>query len=132
MTKCLDDFVRNASRPSGRGSYCRPCQNIIGKRNRERLHGSTRHYHLVRRYGLTAVQVQERIDEQKGLCFICRERPAEHVDHDHKTGMVRAILCFTCNVGLANFGEDLDRLQAAIHYLMVFDAAGRAQARRTA
>jgi len=130
--KPLDDFVRNRGRADGRHSYCKPCHNARTAETLSRLYGSSRHYHLKRRYGVSAAEVQEMIDDQKGLCFICRERPAEHVDHDHKTGMVRAILCFTCNVGLANFGEDRDRLQAAIHYLMIFEAAGRAQARRTA
>ncbi len=132
QVKPLSEFVRNRSTKSGVGGYCRPCQNVVGKRNTERLHGSTRTYHLKRRYGLTATEVQELIEEQRGVCWICRTRPAEHVDHDHETGMVRAILCFTCNVGLANFGEDIERMKAAIIYLEIFRAAARAQARSTA
>lgn len=119
--KPLDDFVRNASKPSGRGGYCRPCQNIVGKRNTERLHGSTRTYHLKWRYGLIAAEVQELIDEQRGVCAICRVRPAEHVDHDHETGRVRGMLCFTCNVGIANFGEDRERMRFAMIYLEIHE-----------
>lgn len=59
------------------------------------------------------------IDAQGGVCAICRERPAEHVDHDHDTGRVRGILCFTCNVGIANFGEDRERMRFAMIYLEI-------------
>lgn len=130
----LDAFPRNKNSPDGRHGYCKPCHNARCRETRERLYGGGRHYHLMARYGLTAVQVQEMIDDQKGRCFICRVRPAEHVDHDHETGMVRAILCFTCNAGLGNFGEDRERMQAAIIYLDIFEAAARAaaQARSTA
>ena len=119
IVKPLEEFVRNRSTKSGIGGYCRPCQNAVGKRNRERLHGSTRTYHLKRRYGLTADEVQELIDEQRGVCAICRERPAKHVDHDHETGRVRGVLCFTCNVGIANFGEDRERMRFAMIYLEI-------------
>ena len=66
-----------------------------------------RTYHLKRRYGLTADGVQELIDEQRGMCF-------------------------TCNAGLGNFGEDRERMRAAIIYLEVFEAAATALKRRTA
>jgi hypothetical protein len=35
--------------------------------------------------------------QQGGLCTICRAVPGTFVDHSHRTGQVRGILCFTCN-----------------------------------
>ena len=113
----LDEFPRNRSTRSGRGVYCKPCHNRIGRENRERRHGSTRHYHLVRRYGITGAQADALLASQGGLCAICRERPAEHIDHDHVTGEVRGMLCFNCNGGLGQFRDRPDLLRLAAAYL---------------
>jgi hypothetical protein len=48
---------------------------------------------------------------------ICKVRPAEHVDHDHKTGKVREVLCFTCNVMLGQAQDDPALLVRAVAYL---------------
>ena len=57
------------------------------------------------------------LEAQGGLCAICQERPAEHVDHDHLTGTVRAMLCSCCNQGLGSFRDPADVMRAAISYL---------------
>jgi hypothetical protein len=57
------------------------------------------------------------IDRQGGYCIICFDKPAEHVDHDHKTGKVRGVLCFNCNGGLGQFGDNIGKLESAIEYL---------------
>lgn len=55
--------------------------------------------------------------EQGGVCAICRAAPAAHVDHDHATGAVRALLCFNCNGGLGQFRDDPDTLREAAEYV---------------
>ena len=55
--------------------------------------------------------------EQGGLCAICGVAPAAHVDHDHETGAVRALLCFNCNGGLGQFKDDPAVLRAAAGYV---------------
>jgi Recombination endonuclease VII len=116
----VQEFVRNRTTPDGVGSYCRPCQNAKAKASRERVHGGSRHYHLMRRYGIGAVEVDALLESQHGACAIC-ERPLSakeaHVDHDHVTGAVRAVLCFNCNGGLGQFRDDPAALRRAAAYL---------------
>jgi hypothetical protein len=72
---------------------------------------------LKRRYGITAAAADALLDQQGGLCAICRAAPAVHVDHDHATGAVRALLCFNCNGGLGQFKDNPNLLHAAAYYV---------------
>ena len=93
--------------------------NEQGRVSRQKVHGGSRHYHLVRRYGISAAETDEMLQAQAALCPICRRPLSEspHVDHNHATGDVRGLLCFTCNSGLGNFGDDVERLERAAAYL---------------
>jgi hypothetical protein len=110
-------FGSNDSRSDGLTSYCLVCHNKISTRNRIKVDGSTRNYHLKRRYGLTEDDVKQLIAQQGGVCAVCRIENPEHVDHCHRTGKVRGVLCFNCNGGLGQFKDDIDRLINAIAYL---------------
>ena len=47
-----------------------------------------------------------------------RKNNAErYIDHDHKTGHVRGLLCYYCNTGIGNFDDSISRLESAITYL---------------
>lgn len=112
------DFPRNVTAPSGFGNYCKPHHNQRGRESKERRGGS-RGYHLLRRYGVSEAEVADMIERQGRVCPIC-VRPLgtrHHVDHDHETGDVRGVLCFTCNGGLGNYGDDAVRLRRAADYL---------------
>jgi len=72
---------------------------------------------------MTLDQYDAMLEAQDGSCAICgkHKKSADdrsmHVDHDHRTGKVRAILCYLCNVGLANFRETPALFLAAVDYL---------------
>ena len=121
-TKALDEFPRNKNSKDGRHTYCKPCHNARGKETIERLHGNSRHYHLMRRYGIGADEFDELVRKQGGVCAICGRPDPEHVDHDHDTGAVRGILCFNCNGGLGQFRDSVDALRAAADYLECTEA----------
>ena len=83
----------------------------------QRVHGGYRHYRLKHKYGIGAAEVDAMIAAQGGLCALCEVRPATQVDHDHKTGKVRAILCLLCNAGMGAFKDDPNIIRNAIAYL---------------
>ncbi|WP_345436669.1 endonuclease VII domain-containing protein [Actinoallomurus vinaceus] len=80
-------------------------------------HGSTRNYHLKRRYGLTEQEVEALSRKHGELCLICLHRRSLHVDHDHATGEVRGLLCFSCNGALGQFKDDAAVMRRAVDYL---------------
>lgn len=77
--------------------------------------------HLRRTFGITLDDYDEMLDAQGGACAICRRPPAEgkslHVDHDHATGVVRGLLCFTCNGALGMLSENEDTIACALAYV---------------
>lgn len=116
IVKPITEFVHNAASTSGWSAYCKPCHNARGKASKDKVGGS-RTYHLKRRYGITAEDADAMLLMQGGLCAICDAAPAAHVDHDHATGGVRALLCFNCNGGLGQFRDDPDVLRSAAEYV---------------
>ena len=64
-------------------------------------------YRRAKRYGLTPFQLEALLLIKKG-CWICDREPRpgkpRYIDHDHKTGRVRGVLCFTCNYRLLGKG----------------------------
>jgi hypothetical protein len=57
-------------------------------------------------------------------CVICGVEEPLVVDHDHKTGRVRGMLCNHCNRGLGHFRDDPELLEFAAQYLREMSASG--------
>jgi hypothetical protein len=77
-------------------------------------------------YGITRDQYQQLLDEQNGVCAICKKSETRvhrgkvcelSVDHDENTGAVRGLLCFMCNLGIGCFYHEPGLLECAITYL---------------
>lgn len=77
-----------------------------------------RAYALRARYGLTPEDVNRMRREQNEECAVCKRplTPRAHVDHCHKTGRVRGILCGGCNIVLGHI-EKPGFLESALRYL---------------
>lgn len=78
--------------------------------------------YMMDRYGITPEEYESMEKNQSGLCAICGGPPAGrwsrlHVDHDHGTGEVRGLLCFSCNTLLGCAKDDPRILEKAIEYL---------------
>ena len=81
-------------------------------------------YQRVRTHKLSKEEYQILYDSQKGVCKICGQKNNERygednlcIDHDHKTGIVRGLLCGTCNAGIGHLQDDPNLLRAAADYL---------------
>jgi len=97
---------------------------------RQRVYGKTERGRAVSslstrksKYGLTV----EQLAALGSSCSIC-ERPLRligernakdllHVDHSHRTGRVRGVLCGRCNIGIGYFDDNAARLDRASAYL---------------
>jgi hypothetical protein len=75
------------------------------------------------KYGITKEHYFKMLTEQEGKCKICGTSTGGNrfgkmaIDHCHKTGKVRGLLCIGCNNGLGCFKDDITRLKKAIDYL---------------
>jgi hypothetical protein len=75
-------------------------------------------------YNLTPEDFNELLAAQNGCCAACLSPDPGHkygwqIDHNHKTGKVRAILCRPCNLALGHAGELPSRLRALASYIEI-------------
>ena len=72
-------------------------------------------------YGIDGEDYYNIFDYQNGVCYICQRKPRKMrlaVDHNHKTGEVRGLLCKTCNRDIIGSAKDeISFLERAIDYL---------------
>lgn len=69
-------------------------------------------------YGLTPESFDAKRQAQNNRCGCCdREMTKPVIDHDHTTGNVRDLLCYSCNVGIGLLGDTLAGLRQAAVYL---------------
>lgn len=84
---------------------------------------------LKQNHGLTLEEFDIMLAAQDGRCAICgRDNPTGrfsqwHIDHCHRTGQIRGILCDSCNRGLGMFKDNVEFLQTAIAYLLRWEDA---------
>lgn len=123
-------FGVDRSRHDNRAPYCRTCRNSFeSKRRKEGARKykkkkrpskeTVRNYMRKCRYGVTEEMFEAMMREQGGVCCIC-QMPSEsvlHVDHCHKTGIVRGLLCGLCNRGIGALRDDPELVQRAADYL---------------
>jgi hypothetical protein len=88
--------------------------------NLEKIHARGARYRAANK---DAIRIRALLAAQR-TCCICgsafgyqvgETRP--HIDHDHKTGRVRALLCNTCNIGLGSFRDNAGLLRSAADYI---------------
>lgn len=102
--------------------FCdRTCKEGQRKADGRDRAAAAKHY-FTRNYGMTREQARDRFGDRCMICGVLDGAAGGRhgtlsVDHDHKTGAVRGLLCSECNYGLGKFRDDPALLQAAIKYL---------------
>jgi hypothetical protein len=71
----------------------------------------------MRQYGITPDEYDALFEKQHGACAICRSNTDLVIDHNHQTGVVRGLLCASCNKALGFFIDDPDVALRAASYL---------------
>ena len=91
-------------------------------RNKPEIKEKTRNNRLTQNYGMTNQDYEQMLELQNFCCAGCSTHQNEltkklHVDHDHKTGIVRGLLCGNCNRALGLIKDKLETLTKLHQYL---------------
>jgi hypothetical protein len=120
-----------------REKSCKECRYAQARSNKNRAANVARYRSsdkykesirrgVLKKYGLTIEEYNNVVESQDGLCAICKNPETRtirgklkslSVDHDHKTGRVRGIICDNCNTILGRVKDSEDHLLALLDYL---------------
>lgn len=101
---------------------CKSCRNADKKKLDCRSGTGLRRYLLWTKYKMTEEQYLDMLKLQDGTCKICKGPDNGPwgklaVDHCHKSGKIRGLLCAKCNKGLGQFNDNPQLMEEAIRYL---------------
>lgn len=90
--------------------------------NPDEVYKKKRDLMLKRNYGISVSEYDELLQSQNNVCAVCHKpepwrRGYLHVDHNHKTGQLRGLLCSKCNLALGHANDDVNILRALIRYI---------------
>lgn len=128
--KDISHFFKNSQGRDGYNDSCKECIAAARKEKRrmERAYlnalsaDARKDADFRRHYGITLAAYDNLLRAQGGGCAICGRSPDEFkrafaIDHDHKTGVIRGILCPDCNRGLGGFHDSPELLRKAAGFL---------------
>jgi hypothetical protein len=136
--KPIEQFHRDKVTRDGHTKACRECSNKKSKLYRcksveqraayaKKKYAENPYMHrdnqLLRLYGITLEQFNDLVKLQNDKCAICQtDNPGNkknwNVDHDHKTGKVRGLLCWSCNSGIGKLNDNPALLLKAAIYIL--------------
>lgn len=135
----ISSFAPEKTTQDGLKWSCIECTSQMSKDNyRRKLAEKSGYYEklteqsfrsrIKRQFGITVEEYELLLRLRGGGCHICGRKDADSsgrklcVDHCHKTGKVRGLLCKACNQAIGQFKDDPDRIFSAAEYLRSSDA----------
>jgi len=133
-TKCkiikpISEFNRESRNKDKPRSWCKSCYKEYNQKYAPQWYRSEAHKKRLwekaveRNYpGMTVSRYEEILESQNGVCAICGKPGINRrlaVDHNHKTGQIRGLLCVFCNV-LVGYVEERTLLRKIETYLKKF------------
>ena len=142
--KDRSSFYKSRARPDGLDEYCKVCRRKVNSAYKRTDKGRETHNRLSREryrrrrdqiilqnnnggrerlYGIDQEDYEFLLACQGGVCAICKKPTTRKdtdrlcIDHNHKTGKVRGLLCHRCNTGIGMLQDDPKLLLKAITYL---------------
>lgn len=133
----FQEYGKDACKANGLRSWCKECQRkksresrlknpgyhnayvrAWGARNKDRI----KNRDLKCKYGISLDDYNRMLEEQGNRCGICLKGKENfqarlYVDHCHKTGTVRKLLCARCNFFIGYMEANRERLNNALTYL---------------
>ncbi len=129
----LEFFYKAGNKRVGLRAICKKCNSLESTPGKERNYKyigvkralKEKLYHIKQNYKVEPEFIMELMDEQKGCCAICKDSlvypdslKSYHIDHCHKTDVVRGLLCCRCNSAIGYLKESIPVFLEAINYLI--------------
>lgn len=107
QVKLFIHFHKHVGRKFNITDYCKECRNIKM---------------VTKRHNITPKSLKDMFLKQNNCCAICNKskdlfEKGLAVDHCHKTGKIRGLLCANCNTSIGGFMDSIELLKNAIKYL---------------
>lgn len=118
----IEYFNKHKTCKNGLRSECKECEGKRSKLWYKNNKDKARENQLKNYYDITIEDYNKMFAEQEGKCKICGAHQTEFekklgVDHNHKTGKIRGLLCDNCNIGIGNLNHNPLILIKASKYL---------------
>ncbi len=135
LEKNFEEFYNRSGAKDGKAYRCKSCDvkaTMTSRKNKSK--SQIKADNLWNKYRMTEFEFHLRLEKQGGKCACCEinlyegynyARNKVVVDHCHKTGKVRALLCTMCNKGLGLFNDDPEILYKAFRYLNKFKVSNK-------
>jgi hypothetical protein len=105
-------------------TICKPCKNEQSKQwnknNVDKVKITRRKVSLKKKYGITVDEYNLKLEAQQHKCAVCGgvdNNKSLAVDHCHKTGKIRDLLCMSCNLVLGKVNDSPELLIKLANYL---------------